>query len=295
MAASNPKSHDGFTVIIPTVGRPILKECLAALLNGHTLPVRIVVIDQGENPQVADWVRAVDSAGVEMLYIHSTGRSPSSARNEGMAAVHTSLVAAIDDDCLAEPDWLEKMAAHLHENPGVIVTGRVEAAGDGIPPTVVTSPTPSLMETLSIRNLSPLASGNMGISFALAQQIGSFDEKLYTAEDTDWAYRAMKIGIPVLYVPDVVVYHHHWRDSSQTTVNYRAYATGLGAFFGKYLRQGDWSMVPRALLALYRGAKILVKGWITGDENLRLEGKARLTQMIPGMIAGLRGIGFRRG
>jgi GT2 family glycosyltransferase len=206
-----------------------------------------------------------------------------------MVEVQTAFMAAIDDDCLPAPDWLEVMGLHLQENPGVIVTGRVEAAGNGVPQTVVISTTPFFMSSLSIRNLSPLATGNMGVSFKLAQQIGTFDENLYTAEDTDWAYRAMRAGIPVLYAPDVVVHHHHWRDSAQTLSNYQAYAMGLGCFYGKYLRRGDWSMVPRTLLALYRGAKSLAKGWKNQDENLILEGKARLTRLIPGMIDGLRG------
>ena len=288
------KKVKDFTVIIPTVGRPILKECLDALLKGHVLPIRIVVIDQGENPEVADWIKINGVSGVDILHIRSTGRSPSSARNEGMAEVETSFMAAIDDDCLAEPDWLEVIDLHLQKNPNVIVTGRVEAAGNGVPQTVVTSTTPFLMSSLPIRNLSPLATGNMGTSFKLAQKIGNFDENLYTAEDTDWAYRAMRAGIPVLYAPDVIVNHHHWRDSSQTTVNYQAYAIGLGAFYGKHLRHGDWSMVPRALLALYRGAKSLFKGLKNQDENLTLEGKARLTKLIPGLVAGLRGVGFSR-
>ena len=294
MKISASKVHKEYTVIIPTVGRPILRECLEAILNGSVLPARIVVIDQGDNPDVASWTNLGKNTGVDILHIRSIGKSPSSARNEGMLEVQTTFMAAIDDDCLAEPDWLKVMNMRLQENPGVIVTGRVEAAGDGVPQTVVTSTTPSLMRSLSIRNLSPLATGNMGIAFKLAQQIGDFDENLYTAEDTDWAYRAMQAGIPVLYAPDMIVHHHHWRDSSQTTVNYQAYAAGLGAFYGKHLRHGDWSMIPRTLLALYRGAKSLFKGLKNQDENLTLEGKARLTKLIPGLFAGLRGIGFSR-
>ncbi len=280
-----------FAVIIPTVGRPILKECIDCIMKGRVLPAHVIVIDQGDNLDVAKWLRVVEGSGVEALHIRSTGRSPASARNEGMAQVRTLFVAAIDDDCLAEPDWLETIQMHLYENPDVILTGRVEAAGDGIPQSVVTSTTALLTRHLSIRKLSVLASGNMAVSLKIAQYIGTFDENLYTAEDTDWAYRAMRADIPVFYTPDVVVRHYHWRDISQSAINYQAYAEGLGGFYGKHLRQGDWSMILRAILVLFRGARSLLKGWINQDQSLSQDGYARLTKLIPGLIKGW--MGFR--
>jgi GT2 family glycosyltransferase len=203
-------------------------------------------------------------------------------------------VAAIDDDCLAEAGWLEAMAWHLGKNPGQIVTGRVEAAGDGTPQTVVTSTVPYLMSHLTIQNLSPLATGNMGVSQEVAQRIGDFDENLFTAEDTDWAYRAMRMGVPILYTPDVIVYHHHWRDRLQSSTNYQDYAKGLGAFYGKHLRQRDFSMILRVLLVLFRGAKSLLKGWISQDQDLSQDGYARLTKLIPGLMNGLMGFSAER-
>lgn len=273
-----------YTVIIPTVGRPILRECLGAIVKGQVKPGHIIVIDQGNNHEVDSWLHDINSLGIEVLHVRSNGRSPSSARNEGMEHVQTSFVVAVDDDCIAEIDWLQKMAECLHEIPEGIVTGRVEAAGDGIPQTVITSMASSLMKRLSIQNLSPLATGNMGVSREIAMRIGSFDENLFTAEDTDWAYRALQMGIPILYTPDVVVYHHHWRDRSQSTANYQEYAKGLGAFYGKHLRQGDWSMILRALLAFVRGVKSLIQGLIKKDPDLFQNGYARLTMLVPSLV-----------
>ncbi len=289
------KILENFTVIIPTVGRPILKECLRSIVEGNLLPARIILVDQGNNPAVTEWIQESKNAGgTDILHIRSKGRSPASARNEGIKQVNTPFIAAIDDDCIADAGWLETMAFCLNKNPDTIVTGRVEPAGEGIPQTIMTEAEPYTMHHLSIRNLSPLATCNMGVSLQSAQLIGGFDEDLFTAEDTDWAYRALRLGLPLQYAPEVIVHHYHWRNSSQTLSNYQAYATGLGVFYGKHLRRGDLSMVPRTILALYRGAKSLLKGWKNQDQNLTLEGTARLTKLIPGLIDGLRGIGFSR-
>jgi glycosyltransferase involved in cell wall biosynthesis len=263
-------------------------------MKGRALPARIIVVDQGNNLEVTKWLQAIDGSGIEVLHIRSTGKSPSSARNEGIEQVRTSFIAAIDDDCLAEVGWLETMAERLCEIPEGIITGRVEAAGDGVPQTVVTSTIPQLMSHLSIQNLSPLATGNMGVSREVARRIGTFDESLFTAEDTDWAYRALRMGIPILYTPDVIVYHHHWRDRSQAANNYQEYAKGLGTFYAPHLRHGDWSMILRALLALVRGIRILLKGWISQDQDLSQKGYARLTRLIPGIINGLMGLATGR-
>lgn len=278
-----------FTVIVPTVGRSILQECLQCILDGSMLPGRIVVVDQGENPDIVEWIRTIEGLGPELIYLKSAGRSPSSARNQGMEQVQSLFVLAIDDDCLAATDWLEKMALHLRQTPNIIVTGRVEPAGDGLPPTVVVDDFPQLIQVPSLRNTSPLSTGNMGVSTELARLIGDFDENLFTAEDIDWAYRALCKGIPIFYAPDVIVRHFHWRDGGQTFKNYQAYAAGLGAFCGKHLRQGDWSMVVRILLSMFRGIKSLVWGPIKNDSDQYLVGLARMKKFLPGVLYGFSG------
>src|SRR5690349_6257220 len=111
------------TVIIPTLGRPILERCLQAIAKGNTLPASIIVVDQGDNPAVADWLNTLSGMGLETRHLRSMKRSASSARNQGIEQVQTNFVAAIDDDCLVEVDWLEKMEYHLHQNPEAIVSG----------------------------------------------------------------------------------------------------------------------------------------------------------------------------
>jgi glycosyltransferase involved in cell wall biosynthesis len=282
---------EDITVIIPTVGRPILEKCLQSIASGTVLPACLIVVDQGENPAVAGWLQPLDVLGLKTVHLRSAERSPASARNRGIEQVQTSFVAAIDDDCIAEKDWLQKMEGQLRQNPTVIVTGRLEPAGDGIPPTVVTSAVPCLYTRPSVRVHSPLATANMGCALSTALRIGPFDGHVSPAEDNDWAYRALKMGIPILYAPELVVYHFHWRDKAQLAAVYRAYAWSQGAFYGKHLRRGDWSMLLRTGFSLFRGMRSLVSGIWEKDYGRRANGYARLTLLVPGLVAGLRGWG----
>jgi GT2 family glycosyltransferase len=277
------------TVIVPTIGRPILQRCLESISKGSVLPGLIIVVDQGSNPLAKEWIQNLQNAGLNIFHLISHKRSPASARNDGIRNVKSRFISSIDDDCVAETDWLEKMETLLQKTPTTIITGRLEPAGDGIPPTVVTSEIPCLYTKPSYRILSPLSSANMGFSLDIAQRIGEFDEGEMAAEDNDWAYRALKSGIPIYFAPEVVVYHVHWRDRSQMAATYREYAWGQGAFYGKHLRKGDYSMVLRTAITLFRGIKDFFIGVLQKDRDRKINGFARITHLLPGLVAGLRG------
>lgn len=49
-------------------------------------------------------------------------RGLSGARNSGVAVATGAIVAFLDDDAVAEPDWLERLAAH-YADPNVIGVG----------------------------------------------------------------------------------------------------------------------------------------------------------------------------
>lgn len=290
MARGSGRVLDNITVIIPTVGRPILRRCLEGIANGTVWPARIITIDQGNNPLVTDWVRRVEALGLETFHLVSSGRSPGSARNCGIEQVQTRFVAAIDDDCVPERDWLEKMEPRLLQNPNAIVTGRLLPAGNGIPPSIVTSISPCVYQRPSLRNLSYIASANMGFALRTARDIGPFDGAMSAAEDNDWAYRGLRAGVPIIYAPEIVVYHVHWRDKTQMAAVYRAYAWSQGAFYGKHLRRGDWSMLVRTAFSLFRGVRSVMVGTLNKDYDRRVDGCARLNLLLPGVIAGFRGL-----
>jgi GT2 family glycosyltransferase len=139
-----------------------------------------------------------------------------------------------------------------------------------------------------------MPSGNMGFALRTALRIGPFDENLPTAEDIDWGYRALRIGVPIIYAPEIVVYHCHCRNEAQTVTIYRAYAWGLGAFYGKHLRRGDWSMLLRIAISLYRAVTSIISGVLNKDYSKRAVGRSRLTFLLPGLVVGLRGRGLSK-
>jgi GT2 family glycosyltransferase len=278
------------SVVIPTVGRPILQSCLQWLADGSHWPGCIVVVDQGGNPAVAHWLQQLQAAGLDTLYVPSQQRGRAAGLNRGLEQVTTRSVAITDDDCFVVATWLARMTGRLRQEPGVIVTGRVEQAGDQeVAFSVVASREPNRYERPQLK-VHPFIGGNAGLAMELVQRIGLFDEHpcLQSAEDSDYGYRALRLGIPIVYDPDVILFHYHWRDANQRAVRYADYARSQGGFYGTYLRHGDPLVLMQTIRALVRSPLRWLRGVVTRDKELVENGRAHTLNLLPGIIAGWR-------
>jgi GT2 family glycosyltransferase len=280
---------DDLTVVIPTLGRPILEESLNRIASGTTWPAKIIVVDQSSNSAVAGWLSRLSSHGLDCDYVPSTQRGRAAGVNRGIERVRTRFVAVTDDDCFVEPKWLENMAARLRDNPDAIISGRVESGGDEPVLVVVNSMKPAVQRRPRFRSDS-MCGGNMGAAIDVIRRIGFFDEDpcVRTAEDCEYSYRALRSGTPIIYAPDVAVRHFGWRGESERATQYRDYARSHAGFFGKYLSRGDWFIAVRIMIHLLRSLKRWGRGVLTANRDLALNGRAYVTELLPGIIAGWR-------
>jgi hypothetical protein len=277
------------TVVIPTIGRTILERCLHEIAAGNAWPAQLIVVDQSASPLIAAWLARLCSFGFEAEHVPSSQRGRAAAVNRGLERVKSRFVAVTDDDCFVDRDWLGNMAVHLREHPEAIITGRVESAGSEAVPVVVNSRTPAVQHRPGLKYDS-LCGGNMGAAIAVIERTGLLDEDpcLRTAEDGEYAYRALRAGVPIVYGPDVAVHHFGWRDPAERAIQYRDYARSQAGFFGKYLRRGDWFIALRIIVHLVRTLRRWLYGVIVADRDLALNGRAYVIGLLPGIIAGWR-------
>ncbi|HUM67925.1 MAG TPA: hypothetical protein PLK31_03640, partial [Chloroflexota bacterium] len=136
----------------------------------------------------------------------------------------------------------------------------------------------------------PFIGGNAGLAMALVQRIGLFDEHpcLQAAEDSDYGYRALRLGIPIVYDPNIVLLHYHWRDATQRAARYADYARSQGGFYGTHLRHGDRLILMQTVRALLRSPWRWLRGAASGDRELATNGRAHTLNLLPGIVAGLR-------
>lgn len=285
---------EAISIIIPTLGRPILEQGLFWILSANAWPGCLIVVEQGENEQVADWLQRVEQLGIRVKHIRSSQRGRSAGINRGLEQTDTRFVAITDDDCFVSQDWLMKMAEKLRLSPEAVITGRVEAAGDDMI-VVVDSMVPSFQNRPRLK-FDSMSGGNMGASLDVFRKVGLFQEDpvMATAEDAEWAYRALRQGITIRYEPEVVLAHFGWRDESKRWLQYRHYALSHGGFYGKYLRRADLFILARAVGHFMRALRRWIRGSLNGDAELAMLGRAYCTHLLPGMIEGLTS-GVRHG
>ncbi|MEX2150374.1 MAG: glycosyltransferase [Steroidobacteraceae bacterium] len=277
------------TLLIPTLGREILRGTLLSVIAGEAWPVQTVIVDQGRQAGIARLTDELRLRGLDILYIPSDRIGRSVALNTGMARVATRFVVITDDDCQVATDWLARMGERLRRHEPAIVTGRVEAGAGEVQLSVVTTDRESIQRRPAVR-FDRLSGGNMGMPLTVPGRIGSFSEDalMRFAEDTEFAYRALRAQVPIVYAPEAVVRHLGWRDGSEREQQYRNYARSHSVFFGRQLRKGDGFICLRASVHLLRATRRWLSGALRGDAETAAHGKAYVTEFLPGLRAGWR-------
>jgi len=280
---------DTITVIVPTMGGPLLDGCLEALAAGSTWPARLVVVDQGSRGEVADRITALQTRGMDAVHVRITQTGIPIATNRGLERVETRYAAVTHDDCRVHQNWIQGLAVRLPEIGDAVLTGRVEPEGDGIVLTVKTAMEPAMYTAPLLRG-DVLFPPNMAFPVCLLKRVGWFDEHPSLAvagEDNDWAHRALRAGVPIIYDPTIAVDHLARHKPGDLPALCRRYARGQGAFYGKWLRRGDLFIARRAVRDLARAPWLLLRGIASRNRDLVAMGQGELEGLLPGIFAGL--------
>lgn len=92
----------------------------AASVQRQSLPARQLIVVIDHNPELL--ARAREHLPFATVIENSHARGSSGGRNSGLALAHTEIVAFMDEDACAEPNWLEMLVAP-YQDPAVIGVG----------------------------------------------------------------------------------------------------------------------------------------------------------------------------
>ena len=289
---TNPVTDPDLTLVIPTLGRDLLRGTLESVMAGAAWPARVIVVDQGRRPGIEALARDTSQRGLMVDYVPSSKTGRSAGLNTGIERVTTRCFAITDDDCPVAPDWIASMGARLRRHEGSIVTGRAVAGEGEVQLSVVTSEVEFIQRRPALR-FDRMTGANVGMPLEIAGRVGPFNEdpSMRTAEDTEFAYRALRRGVPIVYAPELVVTHLGWRDETGRAGQYEGYARSHGGFYGWYVRRGDLFIAARALLHLVRATRSWLLGGLGGDAEAACMGRAYVVNLGPGFIAGWKASG----
>lgn len=197
------ESKLGASVVIVTRDRPERLRVALESLDEQTLSgarYEVIVVDDGSGEQTPRMISRRDGC----VYMRVDDRPGLGAlRNLGWSAAQGQLVCFIDDDCEADPEWLEALLDAAEANPGCGVQGRTVPIDRELP---ATGP---LTRSKLIESAGPwYQTCNIAYPRELLDRLGGFDESLTTVgEDTDLGWRAIESGAAIVYEPRALASH----------------------------------------------------------------------------------------
>lgn len=279
------------TVIVPTLGRH--RDRLAALLDSlehQTVPRQTIVIDNGSPggaaTRLCERFPAAESIRLEENEGFSRAVNIAARRADGNALV------LVNDDCLCDPEFVERIVSPLDPGAGIVMvagvlrdpsnSSRIDTAGVQIDRTLLAfnylggEP----LSKLDDEPLPPM--GPSGAAGAFDREaflaVGGFDERLFAYwEDVDLALRLHGAGGHCGLAPRARGTHEHSSTLGAGSPT-RNYLMGFGR--GYVLRKWG-ALTPSRLVPVVARDTVVCLGQLSVDHN----------------VAGIRGRirGFRAG
>ena len=204
-----PVSLDDITVVIPVRDRHAeLARCLAGLCCAP----RVIVVDDCSRDPAA--IAAIAGrAGASVLRRARNG-GPGAARNTGLRAADTPLVAFLDSDCVPGPGWLDRLLSHFADPAVGAVAPRIVPASaartwlaryEGASSTLDMGVRASIVRPGSPVPYVPGAA--LVVRNAAAGP--GFAEDMRVGEDVDFVWRLAAAGWRVRYEPAATMAHQH--------------------------------------------------------------------------------------
>lgn len=187
-----------FDIVIPTIGRPSLRELLQSLARSRgALPERIYLVDDRRDAAAPLNIGGVDARiGERICVIKGEARGPAAARNTGWRASTAPIVAFLDDDVRVDEDWLERASADVE------ALGARDAGSQGSVRVPLPEDRPPTDWERNVSGLQHSAwiTADMIYRRAVLEELGGFDERFRRAyrEDSDFALRVFRAGWSIM-------------------------------------------------------------------------------------------------
>ncbi|MFN0126570.1 MAG: glycosyltransferase [Verrucomicrobiales bacterium] len=205
-----------FSIIICSYnGARSLRHALESVQYLPYPDYEVLLVDDGSTDRA---IATLAAEFREVRSFHITHGGLSRARNFGATQATGSILVYLDDDAIAEGDWLTYLALSFEDD-------RVGAAGGpNIPPlptswkqaALACSPGGPAVVMLNDVDAEHVPGCNLAVTRAAWQEVGGFDERHHTAgDDVDFCWRLIDHGYRIAYQPGAMVWHER-RSSVRT-------------------------------------------------------------------------------
>jgi GT2 family glycosyltransferase len=199
----------------------VLGRCLDHLLAQDYANRELIVVDDGSEDATPQIARAASERGELTLLASRRNRGCPGARNLGLGRARGEIVAFIDADGFATPDWLSEIVRAFDADPAI----------GGVASTVFYADNPTVLngaggtvnfqgwaadlamnESLEVAELAAKALYPMGCGMAVRREalerVGPFDDRMLNYyDDVDYGIRLWRAGYQVAVAADAWIDH----------------------------------------------------------------------------------------
>jgi glycosyltransferase involved in cell wall biosynthesis len=246
------------SVVICTYNRcESLKQCLTSVVKQTYQDFEVLIIDDHSDDNTQNLIKDYQAA-VENIYNYRNEKNMglSFSRNKGAELASNELIVFIDDDCIANEDWLLEIIKPFNDFKVGLVFGGIK---DPQPKNLSMVAAKGHYKRFSKEGLCdsvPSGGGNMAVrkDFYLNKPIRDF-----TLEDWELSQNALDTGYLIYYKPNAIVVHEHYHNLK--TLLRQRYRYGVGhTWFRKRNRLFPLNL-PTLLLVLALCSLPLIGIW----------------------------------
>lgn len=232
------------SIVVPTRNRadrlaPFLDAIDGLGVDG--VRSEFVMVDNGSTDGTEETFLAWVAGRPGMRMVREDLPGSGVARNRGWRAATGKIIAMLDDDCYAQPGFIESFIQVFRENPRVGWGGGRILLHDPLDEPITIDECDHVRHYPARRYLpcGAIHGANFAFRREVLEQIGGFDPRTgagtpFGCEDIDAMARASWAGWDGIFDPRPVVRHHHGRRQGTGLERLETvYADGAGAYHGK--------------------------------------------------------------
>ncbi len=252
------------SIVIPSYNsESTIEKCLDALFNQtFTGEYEIIIADSSKDR--TRQIVAEKFSQVKIL-VFGTKTDPGTARNAAIKESRGELLLLIDSDCVAAPDWMERMVLQHQQSDYAAIGGSINNGNDPDNSIAWAGYMAEFREFLpgTKAGVVPhIPTCNISYKRKVFDELGGFNPEYYPQEDLEFNYRLTQKGYKIFFDPDIQIWHTH-RDNLAGFVEHQKRIGAITATVLRHLPLEGYKIARSRILSVLLSPFILpIVKWI---------------------------------